>query len=409
MKAAIKNRDFRNRLPLYLTIIAVVILSINPGWTQGDKCINLLLCAFIAISPLALLLKECRILVPKIDIPLILVCVFVIAFPLIFHPDTIRWNTMLFTCAYCVFFMMFTRLAISSGIQPADFYKTAKGIVYAYFIVLIIQQICVTFGLPVFLRGYMHYSNPYKLGALSAEPSHTTVLLSTLIYFYGQIKRYQNSSLTLWKEFRQNPWLWIAYYYVILTTVNASALLLGIGCLLPFVTKKNVIYALVTGVVCSLILFLIPWSPTSQPDRLKQTLISVVTLDEEAIMAGDLSSSERIVPSIRGAKLIQPARAETYIGHGVDADKTDTEPQPYHWFENGTGFAGIFSMWHNYGALAAISFWTAIFLVTVIKKSPLTWLTFILALQLSADYNMQFIWQLMAVSLIYKFAIRKGV
>ncbi len=129
----------------------------------------------MTISPLVLMLRRARVFIPRIDIPLCLVCVFVITFPVIFHPATVRWITMLFTCACCVYYMMLARLVRIADLSPALICRLIKTIIYAFAAVLIVQQICLVCGLPIFNEAKVYPMAPFKLNSLTAEPSHTSV------------------------------------------------------------------------------------------------------------------------------------------------------------------------------------------------------------------------------------------
>lgn len=388
-----------NRL-LILTVAGLLLLCVNPGWTQGEHNRNLLLAAAMSLSPLVLLIRRCRILIPRIDLPLSMVCVCVIAFPLIFHPESIRWITMLFTCACCVYFMMLARLISVSGITGPQLCRVIRIMVYCFAGVLVIQQICLLLGWPIPLNGHSWYSTaPWKLNSLTAEPSHTTVTLATAMFFYTRTLRYENPESNLPESLRTTPWLWISYVWAIFSTVNSSALLLGPLCLLPYITRRNLPGAASALAGVLLLIFLTPVGDLPQICRLRDTIKATLTLDERAMMEADLSASARTVPTLRGAKLINPSDVRTWIGYGVDADQRDTAPRPCDLEEK--GFAGVFSMWHNYGAICALAYWTAIAMTTLRRRDPLSWIAFLFAMQMSADHNMQLVWMIMAFGYTY--------
>lgn len=395
-----RNKD----LPTILTATVIVLLSINPEWTQGSNDINLLLVSAMCVSPAMLLIKGARVVIPRIDIPLGLVCALVVIPSQLFHSESVRWNTMLFTCACCVYFMMFARMVRISRFTGESFMTLVRYLVYAYAGVLLIQQICLICGLPVPLNdgGFLSFA-PWKLNSLSAEPSHTTVILSTLMYFYNQTFRATNKGSGLWESIRNAPALWICFVWTIFSTGNSSAFLLGPLSLLPYVTRKNAWKA--AGVACAgiLLIFLTPAGDLPLVSRLRDTITATATLDDERIIEADESASARIVPTIRGARAIDFSERETYIGYGVDADRKDIAPQPCN--KNLDGFAGVFSMWHNYGAVCAVAFWTAIGTVTLIRRRWLSIATFTGAMLLSADHNMQLVWLVMACSAVYKYCV----
>lgn len=396
----------RYPIRLYLAIAGLLLLCINPEWTQGERDLNLLLVAAMILCPLTLLLKGTRVIIPRIDIPLGMVCLCVILFPLIFHPQSIRWTTMLFTCAYCVYFMMLARLVRVCGLTDTMLLQIIRVIMYVFLAVLIIQQICVIFELPVFLGFYSYYLYPWKLNSLTAEPSHTTVTLATLMFFYTRSLRRMNNEESLWLSVKREWKIWGAYIWILFSTQNSSAFLLGPMCLLPYITRKNVVQAISITTIACIAVFLTPVGNLPQLNRLRDTVEATATLNEQKIMDADISASARLVPTIRGIKAIKVGDiSELLTGYGVDADKRDTAPRPCDL--DGAGFAGIFSMLHNYGAICALAFWAAIGMVTIIRNDWLSIPTFLLAWQLSADYNMQLVWMVMAFAMVFKYEVCK--
>lgn len=356
----------------------------------------------MCLSPGVLLLKQARVFIPRIDIPLGLTALFVTGMPLLFHPESVRWITMLFTGAWCVYFMMLARLVRAARLTPSAFLTIIRWVVYAFAAMLVVQQLCVIFGLPVINAG-MVYQIPFKLNSLTAEPSHTTVTLSALMFFYTWTLRVSHHQEPLATSLRRDWLLWLCYAWTIFTTYNSSAFLIGPLCLLPYLTKRNVLP--VAGVV-TIVVLIVNLSPVGDlwlVKRLRDTVIATATFNDEAVMKADPSASARIVPTFRGARLIDPTDPDMYVGHGVDADKHDTAPRPTDAYEN--GFAGVFSMWHNYGAPAAIAFWTAIGMVTLTRRRWLSLVSFLFAMQMSADYNMQLVWMIMAFSMVFKFTV----
>lgn len=389
-----------------LTLAGLTLLCVNPALTWGEGHVNLLLSGVMCLSPLVLLWRGGRIFIPRIDIPLLTVCLCVTAGPLVFHPDTVRWSTMLFTCAYCMFFMTLARLLRGAcALSPDLLCRMIRIIVYAFALILIIQQLCLLTGIPVPLRNPDYDSvAPWKLNSLMTEPSHTTVVLSTLMYFYTWTRRTMSPDESLQTDIRRWPWLWAAFSWTCLSTMNASALVLCPLCLLPYMTDRNSL--IIGGGIAALALLAVYFTPAGdlpQVNRLRDFSLAIITGDDKSIENADLSAAARILPTLRGARLIDPADIRTYTGHGVDADIRDTAPrEPW---KNDRGFAGIFSMWHNYGAICAMAFWAALAMVTVTRRHWLGYVTFMFALQMSADYNMQLVWMIMAWSMTFKYCV----
>lgn len=389
-------------MPTILTVVGLVLLCVNPDITQGHDNMNILLNTALCLSPAVLLLKSCRVLIPKVDIPFGCVVLCVMALPFFFHFETVRLSTMLFLCAYCVYIMMLARLVRVAKIDAATYCRVIRWTVYAYTFLLVIQQICVLMDWPVIMRS-IPYQDPYKLNSLMAEPSQTTLVLGVLMYFYTQVLSAQSSGYGLHNSFKTTPLLWICYIWTIATTHNASAFVLGPLCLLPFINRGNWPRYLIAAVIVALGVWLIPDGKFLGMDRVRSFTTALPTLDESRMLKADTSISMRIIPTLHGAGMIDPGNRDTYVGHGVDAERRDTPEAPCG--ERRTGSTGFFNLWYNYGIPAALAFWIGIGILTLIKGRPITLLTFLLAMILSGDYNVQFIWMVLAFSMVYKYSI----
>lgn len=400
----LSNRTATHNIATFLAVSGLVLLCINPGLTQGEDNKNLLLCVVMCLSPGILMLREARVIIPRIDLPLGMVCALVIAFPVIFHPESVRWITMLFTCACCVYFMMFTRVVRIASLSPRSLSMTVKGIVYAFTVVLLIQQLCVLTGLPTFMPAMVYPEHPWKLNSLTAEPSHTSVTLCMAMFTFTQTCRTVRPDETLWDNMRHNPALWICWAWVIFSTENASAFILSPLVITPYITRRNIYIWGTIFLISGGVIFFTPVKHIHQLERIIVTAEALTTFDEQAMIEADESAAARIVPTFRGEKALADSPCmEIIIGHGTDADQRDLAPRPCD--KKGRGFAGIFCMNYNYGLLCAVAFWSAIGAVTLTRRRWTTALTFLFAIQMSADFNMQLVWMIMAFALIYKYNV----
>lgn len=392
-------------VPRILTILALVLLSINPTCFEGENCMNLLLIAFLCISPAVLLIRGTRVLMPRIDVPLAIVILLVIFLPLIFFPETIRWTTQLFTAANCFFLMMYARLLRISHLSKEDFVKTLKWIVYAFWWLLIVQQLCVIiFDDYVFLGSLIYnVDDRFKLNSWVAESSHLTVVLTVMMIIYALTQTTLHPQKSFWEEVKANKWIWLSYAYCIFTTHNSSAFIAWIIPLLPYINRKNYYWA--AGIVCIVfvVLFCSPLKNSWYVVRASDILVALPTLDDQKIINADLSGSARIVPSIWGFKAMDPTDARFYIGHGVDNIHHELPNVPAS--TDGLSTAGIFNLGYTYGIFCQIALWVAIWICCFVKRKWATVIVFLMGVQLAVDYNMQFVWMLMAFALTYKFVI----
>ena len=99
--------------------IMITLVAVSPAFALGEGNRNLLLIGAMCLSPYFFL--RYPVIIPKVDVPLVLLCDMMIAFPLAFHPDTMRWSTVLYSCMFCMYLMAFVRLLIFEKYEIGDF------------------------------------------------------------------------------------------------------------------------------------------------------------------------------------------------------------------------------------------------------------------------------------------------
>lgn len=204
-----------NNIPSRITkgmlFCGIAILVTSPAFALGAGARNMLLIGAMAISPLLLMLYP--IFNRRVDLPLILFLVCTISFPLIFHPLTMRWSTVLYSGMFGVFFMAMTRLFHFSEVKLNDLQTLFKSIIYAYLSVLLIQQVCVLLELPIFNVSNYSPLEPWKLNSLMSEPEHSGRMVALLMYSFLTMKEIEKgASLSFKESWGEDKALWCAFY-----------------------------------------------------------------------------------------------------------------------------------------------------------------------------------------------------
>jgi hypothetical protein len=149
-------------------IITLIFLSLSiaPAIFLGEGNRNLLLISIMFITPL-FLLKYLKF--DKIDILLLACFLLMLIGPYFTNIESYRISTILYSIMFGFIFITYKQVLYHSSFRIENFLKIIKYIVYAYFIVLIIQQFCVITGLPIFNISNYSPTEPFKLNSLSAE------------------------------------------------------------------------------------------------------------------------------------------------------------------------------------------------------------------------------------------------
>lgn len=380
--------------------IMIILVAVSPAFALGDGNRNMLLIGAMCLSPYFFF--RYPIIIPKVDIPLILLCFMMVGFPLVFHPETMRWSTVLYSCLFCIYFMAFARVLSMKEYNLTDFAQLIKGLIYAYCIVLIIQQFCVLFGLPIFNVSNYSLKEPWKLNTLMSEPSHSARIIPVLMYIFICCKDFaEEKAFNIVNSIRNQTKVWIAFLWSILTMGSSTGFLFFFIVIAKGVSLKKIISSLI---ILTIALSVMYFSENKTIQRVKRLTIATFTLDEYTILRSDGSGAYRIVPSIRGAKKVSFQNFNGWFGHGIDADSKDIAPLP----GTNTGHAGSFYLWYNYGLIVSFFFWIISFRYCFIANDIVSTLVWFLCIFMYGGLNNQIIWLTLILLYTYKLLIKNG-
>ena len=382
--------------------IMIILVAVSPAFALGDGNKNMLLIGAMCLSPYFFF--HYPIIIPKVDIPLILLCFMMVGFPLVFHPETMRLSTVLYSCLFCIYFMAFARVLSMKEYNLTDFAQLIKGLIYAYCIVLIIQQFCVLFGLPIFNVSNYTPLEPYKLNSLMAEPSHSARIIPILMFFWVLVKERETGEKYILREhFATDKKVWLAFLWPVLTMGSATAfifLLIIIFKVFPSFKRANTILVVIVGIMVASVAV----SENHNLDRAVRFSKAVLTLDEREIIKADGSGAHRIVQSFRGAKFVSLKEKNDWLGYGVDADQKLVP----NFQRSLSGNGGMFSIWINYGFLVCALWWGFTCGLIFQKETPLiSLLIWLLCILITGGMNNQIGWLVLVINYCYKSVITK--
>jgi len=385
------TKDFKIYLPSLIPLI-IIVFATAPSFVLGAGNRNLLLIGLMFISPF-LILKFMRFF--KEDIWLYLFMLSIVIFPLIFHPESLRWSTIFYSWLFAMTFMAYKSLLYLDEFKPESYLKLMKYLIYAYAIVLLIQQFCVLTGLPIFNVSNYEPSNPWKLNSLSDEPSHSARIVPLLMYCYIVIKeillkRKYNFKL----DFKEDKWVWISFLWVTLTMQSATAFIFLFIIFSKFLSLKNTIYLLLILLIS---IFLIDLVGIHSFERTYKVLLATITLNPYKILEVDHSAALRIVPIIFLAKMINITTINGLFGHGIDYVASFLY-KVIPGIPKGVSGGGLFQLWIEYGFISFLLF--VIFSIkTVYRKGDYLTLVFWFLLVFMYGVNSQIVW--LTIILLY--------
>lgn len=278
------------------------------------------------------------------------------------HFSSFRLSTIAYAGLFISIFLFYRRLLYTNVLSIECFADTLKKIVYAYAIVLIIQQLSTFLGLPVFNKCW-NFENPFKLNTLALEPSYIGPTITLLMYAFVESQKTIDHSWEIRNSLKQERWLWISYFYISLTCGSSLTLLVTISFIFYLIDlRKNFGLVLVYSPV---ILFFVFYSFDSLISydsfyRMVNIVPAILSGDVQNIIATDLSASARLAPPLMYLNWIDFGDVNFLFGRGIDYSKntlivlllgTDE------YMEQGNATGGLFpAFFLDYGFITGLFF-----------------------------------------------------
>lgn len=377
-------------------LCGMCILMTSLAFALGDDRRNYILIAAMGISPLIIVLTP---LITRNDANIYIIIILSIFCPLLTHPATMRWSTVLYGCMFYLYLMALCHLFMFSNISQGDIMKLLKCLLFAYAIVLIIQQLCVLFGLPIFNVSNYNIKEPWKLNSLMSEPEHSGRMVGLLMYSYLTIKSIKSGDESFVESWKSEKWLWCAFIWCVLTSLSAGAYLFFFIVLTKFMTSKNFLQiAFSLSVVFLATNFLIE---SVALDRFIKFSSAALTFDIYKMCQADLSAALRIVPSILCIQQIDLSTIDGWFGHGIDYVSTFMSNY-IKGVESGYTGGGLFLTAVEYGFLVFIVLVVVTFKLCYDRNSKIPTILFWVFSVLFVGVNSQITWATITMLYIVK-------
>lgn len=383
----IPNITKTNLIKFWLSLL-IISFATSPAFALDSSNMNLLLIGVMLISPIILFISIRSISIE--DILSILFMLSIIFSPLINHPETMRWSTVIYSCMLIISFITYKHLLYKDIFRIENFEKLIRYLIYAYTLVLIIQQICVLLGLPIFNLSNYSPAEPWKLNSLTSEPSHSARIVGLLMYCYIVIKEIMlNRKYNLKNDLKVDKWIWFSFFWTMITMGSGTAFLFIFLVLSVFLSFRNLIILLLVFII---LIGAITFFEITAFDRTWKVFLATLTLDTNKIIAADPSASVRIVPFIIISQLVDFTTFNDWFGYGVDYVKSifSTYVRIGGLPEGFTG-GGMFQVWLDYGLLSFLLFVYFTFSATYLKDSIVS-VFFWFLLVFMYGVNSQIVW-----------------
>lgn len=306
----------RNIASFTLIFMSVQLLYIE-GWTVSIPKV-----AFMTITPLFILVKTPYI--SKAAIFSLLFWVVTVGMSIIQFGMTSRMSTFYYSALFLLTFTLYYNLVhINKAFEIGQFIKLIKIVIYAYTIILILQQLFFIVGLrymPLINLMNQSYYGLFRLNSLAIEPSHAGRLLAVYFYAYLKLNEYQNGNAPLIKElWNKDKKLIVAFLYTMIGIGSGTALI-ALGILSLYFLKRQ--YALT--VICSAIAIymLIPIIDYEPLNRAVNIFNATMTGNTELVTQTDNSAAARVNIILNTINNLDISQSSTWFGQGIDATKS---------------------------------------------------------------------------------------
>lgn len=295
---------------LYLIGLSTTIIALTHGFVRY----NIFLITVMGIISLVQFFR------PKS----ILMCPWVIVFYMmsalfpLHYPETYRITAVLFMGMFCCSYMFFLDVLRKEMIRKNDFMIFLKYLIYAYFIVLVMQQIGVVTNSWIINKGGFANLSINHLNSLSTEPAHSTTILFLAINSYLTLsfskKKKAYSLIDLMKE---ETSLFLMYSYSMLTMGSVTGVIMYIFSF--FIQNRLTIYRLL-GILLFFLLtpYIIAYWDSSLFERIKNFFAALWEMDAVILRMTDTSAAARISPLMLYLNDLDIFSYSFWCGAGID-------------------------------------------------------------------------------------------
>lgn len=238
----------------------------------------------------------------------------------VFHIETFRASTLLYLCSFLITFITMYNLVYVKRVFSLDFFiRLVKYLIFAYTIVLLVQQAFLIVGIKLFPPINLCEILNRGIGAnsLSGEPSTAARILGVLQYAYMECISFREGRKFRFQQLfeQEHKLITIAFFWAMLTMGSGTAFIV-LGVLsLYFINWRN---ALIIVPILAGLIYIGSSMGIEQFDRAYNTAQATLTMDKEQVAETDGSAYMRIAPMLNTINNLDLTKKEHWFGYGID-------------------------------------------------------------------------------------------
>jgi hypothetical protein len=312
-----------------------------------------------------------------------------------------RFSTIGFLLMYIITYIVFYYFIYSGAFTLKFFHKVVRGLIIAFVIVLILQQLCLLIGIinfPLLNLSNQSYLSIDKLPSLTLEPSHTARLLTifALCHLRCLEKENQNKKVDVKYLFTEKERGVTLLFLWAMLTMGSGTAFVGLGILsLYFIQWSTAIYIVP---LLGLMFYIAQSMEVKQFNRAYNLAIATSTGSVKRMDSADQSGAQRIIPILNTLRM-DLSKKETWIGKGT----MTREYASRSWLRK----TDCISCVEQYGLITFAFSLILLFSCMIHRVLSLETLIFILLFGLSLT-NIAYIWGSMMMFTTMKYFLERG-
>ena len=305
------NYNLRN-----FAIFLLVLFNIQyiPLETRGG--VSMVKVGVMAICPIFFFLKTFKITRVFLGMTAYYAFVMIAAW---MHPETFRSSTIIYLAMFIFMFITYYNLVYMEHVYEYEaFLNVVKGLMMAFTICLIFQQMAILSGMRQFMLINLDTVLDRGIGAnsLSFEPS--TFARTMAVLFLALLRLYEikyGHAPTVKEMFIEARWTMLGFIWSMLTMGSGTAFVALVILSLYFL-KRQYVATIVPLLV--LVYFIAPYIDFVPLQRAYQTINASMTLDVDEVVEADGSAADRVAPLLNTFTKLDIFDYDTWMGHGID-------------------------------------------------------------------------------------------
>lgn len=317
----IKELSYNQRVTILLIIImSTQFVAIEGFVTSPIKVSVMIFCFFFFFWKVPYISKAvwCSILY------------WTICFCIALLHEYFRFSTIAYLGMFLMAYIVYYHLIFMDTFSLHQFKKILSYIIYAYCIILLLQQISIIIGirnlgiLNLADNYLLSINNSYydwnRLPSLSCEPSHSAKIIITIMFGYIRcLEVEKGAKISLTELFnKKNKWVSICFLWMIFMMGSGTGWIgFGILCIY-FIHWRTFLYTIPILIGS---FFILQYSGNKQFERAIITIQVTMTGNIQTINEADGSSSTRVIPILNTFIYSDLTKTESWIGKGTLSEK----------------------------------------------------------------------------------------